>query len=174
MKICKLCKVNKPMTEFKHHTAQCKPCRAIKRHAYYEAHKEEIAAYDAQKWIKNKIPYSKRMQKYKKENPEIVNAINRKWAKANPAKKNALVAKRKAAKLQRIPKWLTILDKEKIQEYYDYAHLISETLNVKHDVDHIIPLQGDNISGLHCPENLQILTSQENNSKGNKWPYYKD
>lgn len=39
-------------------------------------------------------------------------------------------------------------------------------------VDHIIPLQGDTISGFHILKNLQYLTADENNKKGNQFPYY--
>ena len=38
-----------------------------------------------------------------------------------------------------------------------------------HHVDHIIPLQGKNVSGFHCIENLQYLTAEENIKKGNKY-----
>lgn len=68
-------------------------------------------------------------------------------------------AKRHAAKLNRTPKWA---DQKVISEIY-------QNCPPGHDVDHIIPLQGRNVSGLHVPANLQYLTIVENRSKGNKF-----
>jgi hypothetical protein len=80
------------------------------------------------------------------------------WGKENPGKKNAQNAKRKAQKLKATPTWA---DLKKIEEIYinrpDGYH-----------VDHIIPLQGKNVCGLHVEYNLQYLPAKENISKGNK------
>ena len=73
--------------------------------------------------------------------------------------KNALNAKRRAATLQRTPAWA---DLKAIKQFY---------LNCPkgYHVDHIVPLQGVNISGLHVLNNLQYLTKSENSSKGNRY-----
>lgn len=72
---------------------------------------------------------------------------------------NARGAKRRAAKLQATPEWADI---EKIREFYLECP-------EGHHVDHVVPLQGELVCGLHVLENLQYLTVEENLKKGNKW-----
>ena len=70
-------------------------------------------------------------------------------------------AKRYAAKTQSTPKWLTEFDLFFIQEMYHLAQLRNQ------QVDHIIPLRGKLVCGLHVPANLQLLSSEENKKKSN-------
>jgi hypothetical protein len=74
----------------------------------------------------------------------------------------AKVAKYKAAKLQHIPVWMT-KDELKMMRFF-YINCPEGC-----DVDHIVPLQGENVSGLHILSNLQYLTKEENGRKGNKF-----
>ena len=88
------------------------------------------------------------------------------------AKHAATAAKYRAAKLQRTPKWLTPEDYKKIQIFYDEAARLTQETGTEYHVDHIIPLQGENVSGLHVPENLQVLIGpgpDGNCSKNNKY-----
>ena len=91
-----------------------------------------------------------------------------KYAKQNRPKRNALVAKRKAAKLNRTPSWLSQDHLEQIEELYTMAKMFEMYTGQQYHVDHIVPLQGKNVSGLHSPWNLQILPAKENMSKGIK------
>ena len=103
----------------------------------------------------------------KKLNRDKYNSYDRKWAKNNRPKRNALQAKRKADKLLRTPKWLTLDDLYEIVKLYKLAREKSVFLNIPHHVDHIVPLCGEFVSGLHVPWNLQIITAEENMKKGN-------
>jgi 5-methylcytosine-specific restriction endonuclease McrA len=54
-----------------------------------------------------------------------------------------------------------------IEEIYVKARMLTLSTGIKHEVDHIIPIKGVNVSGLHVENNLQILTKKENRSKWN-------
>ena len=84
--------------------------------------------------------------------------IYRKTDKAKNLDKHS-VARRKLAKLQRMPAWANI---EKIKEIY---------INCPkgYHVDHIIPLRGKLVSGFHIENNLQYLKAEDNLSKSNKF-----
>ena len=75
--------------------------------------------------------------------------------------------KRRAAKLHRTPAWLSADQLDQIRLVYQLAADLTESTGVPHHVDHIVPLQGALVSGLHVPWNLQVLSAQENCSKGN-------
>ena len=66
--------------------------------------------------------------------------------------RNAL---REAGKKKRTPRWA---NRESIQDFY-------RRCPKGHTVDHIIPLNGKTVSGLHVRENLQYLSSSENSAK---------
>ena len=76
---------------------------------------------------------------------------------------------KRAALLERTPKWLSPLDKEKIEEYYYTANMLGMHTGDYYHVDHIVPLRGKNVSGLNVPWNLQILEKHKNLQKGNQF-----
>lgn len=93
------------------------------------------------------------------------------WSANNPGKRAAIDARRRAAKAFATPCWLTDDDFAAMQHIYEQAAAISLATGIKHEVDHIIPLQGENVCGLHCPANLRIVTRSENRRKCNKLIY---
>ena len=66
------------------------------------------------------------------------------------------------------PAWA---NQEAITDVYRRARVCSEYVGMKYDVDHIVPLQGKTVCGLHVENNLQVITAKENKSKFNTtWP----
>jgi 5-methylcytosine-specific restriction endonuclease McrA len=76
--------------------------------------------------------------------------------------------KRHTAKLQRTPVWLSDDDRWMLEQAYELAVLREEATGVAYQVDHIVPLQGLAVSGLHVPWNLQVIPAIENKRKGNR------
>ena len=90
-------------------------------------------------------------------------------ARKNPARVKANKIKYEAKLDRATPKWLTESDWASMNRIYEEARRLTRKTGVKHQVDHIIPVNGDNISGLHVPTNLQILTQSENVAKSNRY-----
>jgi hypothetical protein len=93
----------------------------------------------------------------------------RAYKEANKHVINASSSKRRAALLKRIPIWQTEFDKLKIKCIYSVASMLSRVNNEPWTVDHIIPLQGKIVSGLHVPSNLQVMRARDNEAKRNRY-----
>jgi hypothetical protein len=100
-----------------------------------------------------------------------VGALSQKrlYRQANKGKINALVAARKQHIRQRTPKWIGAEERWLMREAYDLAGLRTATLGFAWHVDHIIPLQGVLVSGLHVPHNLQVIPGIDNIRKKNSY-----
>ena len=73
----------------------------------------------------------------------------------------------RANKVNAEPKWLDIEMRKKITDIYKKCRWTSLETEVSHSVDHIIPLNGNGVCGLHVPWNLMIVTSSFNSTKSN-------
>lgn len=89
--------------------------------------------------------------------------------KARNKRNNALRDRRNR---QATPKWLTTEQRKQIISIYDHMRDCNIITGEEYHVDHIVPLRGENVCGLHVPWNLQILPADVNISKSNK--YYED
>ena len=68
-----------------------------------------------------------------------------------------------------VPASLSKADKADIQKIYELCRQLTLLTGVKHEVDHIIPICGESVSGLHVPWNLQVITREANGKKSNKF-----
>lgn len=84
------------------------------------------------------------------------------------ARSNYNVGLRRARKKQACPNWLTEEQKKEMKCMYIECQNISLETGISHHVDHILPLKGKTVSGLHVPWNLRIITAKENTFKNNR------
>jgi len=107
-------------------------------------------------------------REYRLKNPEKGALNQARWNAANTARRNTLTAEYRTGKDKRTPIWLTEDDHWMMEQAYDLAALRTKMLGFPWHVDHVIPLRGRRVSGLHTPLNLQVIPAVENLKKGNK------
>lgn len=175
MKCCYICKNNKDIGEFGKLSSskdglrlECKQCRKDEYRAKSDILKERQRQYHLQNphvKISWNLANSERnrvvKQKWYEKNAEQSKARHREWTKKNKHLNAARSSKYRADKLFATPKWLTPQQKLDINRFY-------ETCPAGYHVDHIIPLKGKQVCGLHVPWNLQHLSATDNLKKNNR------
>lgn len=136
---------------------------------YRENNREHLREYKKAWRLANKEKQKAKEKEYYEAKKEQIKQYQVKYKKTNPAKVNALSKKRKVGKKQRTPCWLTEIDYERIEIQYKLAYYLSKITGITYHVDHILPLHGKYVSGLHTPNNLQVLPATENLQKGTKY-----
>jgi hypothetical protein len=96
---------------------------------------------------------------------------NKKWQQENKGLACAKDRLKEIRKMSgnRVPNWLTESDFLAMKCIYQVAAMRNTSSNIKWSVDHIIPLNGKTVCGLHVPSNLQVIPLSENLSKGRKY-----
>lgn len=153
----------------------CVECNKEKRARYYKENPEKYRKLRRQAYAANPEKERElakiRSAEWRKLNPnhEGAKIAKVKWKLNNVAKVRANTGKRRAAKMQRTPKWLTLNDLWMLEEAYALAALRTKLFGFSWHVDHIIPLQGKKVSGLHVPTNIQVIPWSTNVSKANNF-----
>lgn len=157
MKRCFKCKLEKLFSEFYKckrdgYQSACKSCKKLLKKisdkTYFERNREKLLANNKVYYHQNKSVLRPKMNLYARD-----------YSKLNRSKCNAKLVIYRARKLQAMPSWVS---KSSIEDVY-------RNCPKGYEVDHIIPLRGEEVCGLHVPWNLQYLTRSENASKGNKF-----
>ena len=173
MRTCKTCLEDKPISEYykdgKFYRGSCKCCIKAERVAYRAANPDKIKASNSRSWENNKDKYSAANREYYVANRKSIREKQQQYYRANKAKYLANNSNARAALYQATPKYLTDLDKGRIEIMYEARDRLTELTGIEHHVDHIIPLRGKNICGLHIPRNLRVITAEENLRKGNRY-----
>lgn len=148
---------------------RCRSCIA----EYMAKYRKEHAAHISQQkkaWAdKNRERKVATDRAYAKAKPEVRHAARRGWEQRNPGLAAALKAQNKLARAQRVPAWLTDDDRWMIEQAYELAAKRTSIFGFTWHVDHKIPLKGRLVSGLHVPDNLQVLPAKENLRKNNQF-----
>lgn len=123
----------------------------IAKKSYEERNKEKISKKKAEWYAKNKDRLK-----------PIRLLANKKHYELHRGLRIAYVRERQGR--LRFVDGLSLAHQAEIDGMYQFCRIFKGF-----EVDHIIPLNGKNVSGLHVPANLQVLTAIENRKKGNKY-----
>jgi hypothetical protein len=190
MKKCLTCNQEKPLNEFYKRSDSldgyrndCKNCRkqvSLKNFYANQKHKN-VKNMESYQKRKDKIPdlwekvYAKRKdisllqsKIYYIKNAEVIKNRQRLWSKTNRGIANALSKGYKTKKINATPNWLNGSQLLAIKCKYQLAAMLNVYGVERWHVDHIVPLRGKTVSGLHVPWNLQVIPAKDNLAKGNR------
>jgi len=186
LRICTKCSQSKPETAFARngknglHTG-CKRCACEAAKMWRASNPEAAKERDRLKHEKHRESNLIRMREYNVANAEKRGEIERaryerekdnikervaKYRKDNPSLIRAWNNGRRANEKRATPGWA---DYQGIAKFYSVATETSVATGEKHHVDHIIPLNGKLVCGLHVQHNLQVISATENLKKGHRF-----
>lgn len=199
MKTCTKCGETKPLEEFHRQRdgrmgrrPDCKVCACARVNArrlanveriaenkrrYREKNRERLVEKDRRYYTENAVKF----KEYREANRDRRIAQKRAWDaenaerrrqyerlrwRLNPETARAEDRKRKEAIRRALPPWA---DAVAIAAFYEQAVRVSQCTGIPHHVDHVVPLRGRRVSGLHVPLNLRVVPAAVNIRKGNRY-----
>lgn len=145
----------------------CLPCNNQQSNDWSKANREAKRQHGKTWYYANLEEERERSRKRRQEKPDECRAAVNRWFEQNPGKRNSYAAARRARLLDATPAWLTIEHLKAIEQIY-------ADCPAGWHIDHIVPLQGENVCGLHVPWNLRPLDQPSNNAKFNHLPASND
>jgi len=173
-KICRVCKEEKDVSQLVPRADRvngvrniCKVCHNKSTKKYYHDNAASRKDYNKSWREANETHVKAKSKAYHQNNKDVINAYTAEWRKANNALVRSYGAARRSRKLYATPIWLTQSQRQEIDNIYALAKDCEVVSGQSYHVDHIIPLKGKNVCGLHVPWNLQVLPSDINQTKSN-------
>lgn len=175
-KTCNRCGEEKPIGDYlidhnkpdKRLKNPCKSCRNQYSKVYAASNPEKVKTWRKTGRARNKKSIAERHRRYKEANKDKFRDYARKHYENNKEKHTEKSVLRKTRRELAKPSWLTKENLEEIEYFYWLALDLKISTGLEYHVDHIIPLRGKTVCGLHVPWNLQILSREDNLKKGNK------
>ncbi len=147
-------------------SGECMECSRVRAQRWSTKNPDKIRTMRKASAARNADKVTERYNRWLAKNPEY----HANYRQQNSDKRALYEAKRRSAKAAAMLGHLTEEQLEQIAAVYAEAKRLTEETGVLHHVDHIIPLQGRDVSGLHVPWNLQVITGSDNSRKGNRLP----
>lgn len=166
---CAICNADITLTYKAKHGKKCTACLKVAQSLYRANNAQRIAGLKKDWKLKNKEHVEAKDRAYAQLYPDRRTLARRKWSVANPGKDNAAKKLNAVARKKRVPAWLTPDEHWLIEQAYELAALRTKMFGFSWHVDHIIPLNGRKVSGLHVPINLRVIPGADNLKKHNSY-----
>lgn len=149
----------------------CLACKAGYDAAWNAQNLGKLAAKAQRRRSKHGAALNARKRGKYAANPTKYGEAARRWEQLHPLQhssiRRVISARRRCDKINAAPSWLTAEQHELMRRFYDEAVELTKRTGIVFEVDHIVPLRGKTVRGLHVPWNLQVIARKENRSKHN-------
>ena len=175
MKTCRRCGEHKPLTEYYKHKrtadgyrGECKSCIREMSAEWTAKNKERYEEYRSEYRKGYRERHAEQQRTWREANRDKARASVRKYQERNPHVVAKVCADRRATKNKATVSWDEELTSLVMREAFALSRLRQTTTEISWHVDHIVPLRGGVVCGLHVWNNIQVITADQNMRKNNR------